>query len=146
MNLAGFACILAMRRDGQAVEEIDDLAGASRTHPMMAFSLAAVLLSMAGIPPLAGFFGKLYVLQAAVASELYVLAVVGVVASVVSCFYYIRIIKTMYFDDVADALEPMARDLGAVLAVSTLVILFFIVLPGTIVSEATAAAQELFQR
>ena len=147
MNLAGFACIMAMRRDGQAVESIDDLAGASQTHPFMAFALGATLFSMAGIPPLAGFFGKLYVLSAAVESGLYVLAVVGVLASVVSCFYYIRIIKLMYFDEPTDALDsPMPRDLGVVLAISTAVILLFIVAPGAIVSEATAAAQELFQR
>lgn len=147
MNLAAFACIMAMRREGEAVETIDDLAGASQTHPMMAFALAAVLFSMAGIPPLAGFFGKLYVLSAAVESGLYVLAVVGVLASVVSCFYYIRIIKLMYFDDPAEALDgPMPRDLGAVLAVATAVILLFIAAPGAIVSEATTAAQDIYQQ
>ncbi len=145
MNLAAFACVMAMRRDGQAVESIDDLAGISTTHPFMAFALAAVLFSMAGIPPLAGFFGKLYVLSAAVDSGLYVLAVVGVVASVVSCFYYLRLIKIMYFDEATDALDgPMPRDLTVVLSLATAVILLFIILPGPIVSEATAAAQELF--
>ncbi len=146
MTLAAFACVMAMRRGGRAVETIDDLAGASRTHPWMAFGLAAVMFSMAGIPPLAGFFGKLYVLGAAVDSGLYVLAVVGVLASVVSCFYYIRIIKLMYFDEAADVLDgPMPRDLGVVLAIASLVILFFIVLPGPIVTQATLAAQELLQ-
>ncbi len=147
MNLAAFACVMAMQRDGQAVENIEDLSGASRTHPFMAFALAAVLFSMAGIPPLAGFFGKLYVISAAVDSGLYVLAVIAVIASVVSCFYYIRIIKLMYFDEAVDKLDgPMPRDLGFVLAVATVVILLFIVVPGPIVAEATAAAQELFQR
>lgn len=146
MNLAAFACVLGMRRDGEAVEDIDDLAGASRTHPAMALALAAIFFSMAGIPPLAGFFGKLYVLQAAVDAHLYVLAVVGVLASVVSCFYYIRLIKVMYFDEASDPLDgPMPRDLGIVLGAATVVILLFIVLPGPIVSEATAAAQQLFQ-
>jgi len=146
MNLAAFACVLAMRRDGAAVENVDDLAGASRTHPFMAFAFAMTLFSMAGIPPLAGFFGKLYVLGAAVESGLYVLAVVGVLASVVSCFYYIRLIKIMYFDEATDALDrPMPRDLNVVLGVAVAVILLFIVLPAPIVSEATAAAQELFQ-
>jgi len=147
MNLAAFACVMAMRRDGAAVESIDDLAGASRTHPFMAAALAAVLFSMAGIPPLAGFFGKFAVLTAAVDAELYILAVIGVVASVVSCFYYIRLIKIMYFDEATDALDgPMARDLSVVLGLATAVILLFIVIPGPIVTEATAAAQELFQR
>ncbi len=146
MTLAAFACVMAMRRGGRAVETIDDLAGASRTHPMMAFGLAAVMFSMAGIPPLAGFFGKLYVLGAAVESGLYLLAVVGVLASVVSCFYYIRIIKLMYFDEATDALDgPMPKDLGIVLAIASIIILFFIVLPGPIVSQASLAAQELFQ-
>lgn len=146
MNLAAFACVMAMRRDGDPVEDIDDLAGASRTHPAMALALAAVLFSMAGIPPLAGFFGKLYVLQAAVAADLYILAIVGVLASVVSCFYYIRLIKVMYFDEASDQLDgPMPRDLGLVLGVATIVILLFIVVPGPIVSQATAAAQQLFQ-
>jgi NADH-quinone oxidoreductase subunit N len=146
MTLAAFACVMAMRRGGRGVETIDDLAGASRTHPMMAFGLAAVMFSMAGIPPLAGFFGKLYVLGAAVESGLYLLAVVGVLASVVSCFYYIRIIKLMYFDEATDALDgPMPKDLGIVLAIASIVILFFIVLPGPIVSQASLAAQELFQ-
>lgn len=147
MNLAAFACVMAMRRDGEPVESIDDLAGASQSHPLMAFALAAILFSMAGIPPLAGFFGKLYVLSAAVESGLYALAVVGVLASVVSCFYYIRIIKLMYFDEPTEALDgPMPRDLGIVLAISAAVILLFIAAPGAIVSEATAAAEEIYQR
>ncbi|MGZ0187021.1 MAG: NADH-quinone oxidoreductase subunit NuoN [Alphaproteobacteria bacterium] len=147
MNLAAFACILSMQRDGHPVENIDDLAGASRTHPFMAAALTVVLFSMAGIPPLAGFFGKLYVLTAAVESGLFVLAVVGVLASVVSCFYYIRLIKIMYFDEATDAMDgPMPRDLGVVLAVAAAVILLFIVVPSPIVSTATAAAQDLFQR
>ena len=134
-------------RDGHPVENIDDLAGASRTHPFMAAALTVVLFSMAGIPPLAGFFGKLYVLTAAVESGLFVLAVVGVLASVVSCFYYIRLIKIMYFDEATDAMDgPMPRDLGVVLAVAAAVILLFIVVPSPIVSTATAAAQDLFQR
>ncbi len=147
MNLAAFAFILAMRRDEHAVETIDDLAGASQTHPYMALALAAVLFSMAGIPPLAGFFAKLYVLSAAVDSGLYVLAVVGVLASVISCFYYLRLIKLMYFDAPRDAMDsPMPRDLGLVLGVATAIILVFILIPSPIVATATAAAQELFQR
>jgi len=147
MNLAAFACILSMQRDGRPVENIDDLAGASQTHPFMAAALTVVMFSMAGIPPLAGFFGKLYVLTAAVEAGLIVLAVVGVLASVISCFYYIRLIKIMYFDEATDAMDgPMPRDLGIVLAIAALVILLFIVVPSPIVSTATAAAQDLFQR
>ena len=145
MNVGTFACILSMRRGGRMVESIEDLAGLSRSHPQMAAALAAFMFSMAGVPPLAGFWGKLYVFQAAVGAELYVLAVIGVLASVVSCFYYLRIVKLMYFDDAAEALD---RDIGgemkAVLAVCAAVILLFILVPGPIAGPATAAAASLF--
>ena len=145
MNVGTFACILSMRRGGRMVESIEDLAGLSRSHPLMAAALAAFMFSMAGVPPLAGFWGKLYVFQAAVGAELYVLAVIGVLASVVSCFYYLRIVKLMYFDDAAEALD---RDIGgemkAVLAVCAAVILLFILVPGPIAGPATAAAASLF--
>jgi NADH-quinone oxidoreductase subunit N len=145
MNLGTFACILSMRRGGRMVEGIDDLAGLSRTHPLMAAALAAFMFSMAGVPPLAGFWGKLYVFQAAVGSELYVLAVVGVLASVVSCFYYLRIIKLMYFDEASEPLDPsIGKDMAAVLLVSAAVILAFIFVPGPVTGPATAAAAALF--
>src|SRR6185312_12407513 len=92
MSLGTFAVILAMRRpDGGMVENIDDLAGLARTQPWMAFAMATMMFSIAGIPPLAGFFAKLYVFMAAVQAGLYWLAVVGVVASVVGAYYYLRI-------------------------------------------------------
>ena len=145
MNVGTFACILSMRRSGRMVENISDLAGLSRSHPLMAAALAAFMFSMAGVPPLAGFWGKLYVFQAAVGSELYVLAVVGVLASVVSCFYYLRIVKLMYFDDAVEALD---RDIGgemkAVLAVSSAVVLLFVLMPWPIAQPAAAAAAALF--
>jgi NADH-quinone oxidoreductase subunit N len=145
MNLGTFACILSMRRGGRMVEGIDDLAGLSRTHPLMAAALAAFMFSMAGVPPLAGFWGKLYVFQAAVGSELYVLAVVGVLASVVSCFYYLRIIKLMYFDEASEPLDPsIGKEMAAVLLVSAAVILAFIFVPGPVTGPATAAATALF--
>ena len=91
------------------VEEIDDLAGLSKTNPMMAFMLAMILMfSLAGIPPLAGFFAKFYVFLAAIEAGLYALAVIGVLASVVGAYYYLRIIKIMYFDEPAGGFEPMA--------------------------------------
>ena len=102
MTLGGFACILAMRRRGQMVEEISDLSGLSKTNPTLALALAIFMFSMAGIPPLAGFFGKLYVFLAAVDAGLYGLAIFGVLASVVGAYYYIRIVKVMYFDEPTD--------------------------------------------
>jgi NADH-quinone oxidoreductase subunit N len=145
MNIGTFACILSMRRGGSMVESLQDLAGLSKTHPLMAAALAAFMFSMAGVPPLAGFWGKLYVFQAAVGSGLYVLAVIGVISSVVSCFYYLRIIKIMYFDDVAEPLDPViGKEMAAVLMVSAVVVLAFIIVPGPITGPATAAAAALF--
>src|ERR1700759_3525091 len=127
MTLGTFACILAMRRDGLAVEAISDLAGLSRTHPTMAFFLAMLMFSRAGIPPLAGFFAKFYVFLAAINAGLYALAVIGVLTSVVGAYYYLLIIKTMYFDDAAEAFYPTPVELKLVLAVCGLFnVLFFL--------------------
>jgi NADH-quinone oxidoreductase subunit N len=144
MTLGTFAVILAMRRDGKAVEEIDELAGLARTHPTMAFMLAALLFSLAGIPPLAGFFAKFYVFLAAVEAGLYVLAVIGVLASVVGAYYYLRIVKIMYMDEPKAAFERMAPQLSVVLAISGLFTIFFFVYPGPIVAAAGLAAKSLF--
>ncbi len=144
MTLGTFACILSMRRDGQLVEEIGDLAGLARTKPAMAFFLAMLLFSLAGIPPLAGFFAKFYVFLAAIKAGLFTLAVVGVLTSVVGAYYYLAIVKTMYFDEPAKAFGPMPYELRAVLGVSGLFNLLFFVYPGPLVEAATAAAKSLF--
>ena len=144
MTLGTFACILAMRRNGEAIEEIDELAGLARTQPMVAFLLGALLFSLAGIPPLAGFFAKFYVFLAAIEARLYALAVIGVVASVVGAYYYLRIVKLMYMDEPKAAFEPMARPLGFVLGLSGLFVLLFFVYPAPLVAAAQAAAQSLF--
>ena len=99
MNVGAFIIILSMRRDNQIVEEIYDLKGISKTHPFLAFSFVTILFSMAGIPPLAGFFGKWLVFYSAVNANLVFLAIIGVLTSVVGAFYYLRIIKIMYFDE-----------------------------------------------
>src|SRR5579885_1801478 len=103
MTLGVFAVILAMRRSGGMVETIDQLAGLARTNPTMAFFMAMLLFSLAGIPPLAGFFAKFYVFLAAIKAGLYVLAVIGVVTSVVGAYYYLAIVKIMYFDEPAES-------------------------------------------
>jgi NADH-quinone oxidoreductase subunit N len=144
MTLGTFSCILSMRRDGQMVENISDLAGLARTNPTMAFFLAMLLFSLAGIPPLAGFFAKFYVFLAAIQAGLFGLAVIGVLASVVGAYYYLLIIKIMYFDEPAKAFEPMPYQLKAVLAVSGLFNLLFFVYPGPLVEAANAAAKSLF--
>ncbi|HXD07957.1 MAG TPA: NADH-quinone oxidoreductase subunit NuoN, partial [Burkholderiaceae bacterium] len=118
MTLGTFACILSMRRDGEMVENISDLAGLARTQPTMAFFLGLLLFSLAGIPPLAGFFAKFYVFLAAIKAGLYALSVIGVLASVVGAYYYLLIVKVMYFDDPAKAFQPMPGLLRLVLGVS----------------------------
>jgi NADH-quinone oxidoreductase subunit N len=144
MTLGTFACILSMRRDGRMVEEISDLAGLARTSPTMAFFFAMLLFSLAGIPPLAGFFAKFYVFLAAIKAGLFALAVIGVVTSVVGAYYYLAIVKVMYFDEPAKGLEPMPYELRAVLAVTGLFNLLYFVYPAPLVEAATAAAKSLF--
>jgi len=144
MTLGTFACILAMRRDGHMIEDIDALAGLSRTQPMMAFLLAMLLFSLAGIPPLAGFFAKFYVFLAAIHAGLYALAVIGVLLSVVGAYYYLRIVKLMYFDVPAERFEPMQAPLAAVLGVSGAFILLYFVYPAPLVAFAGVAAKSLF--
>ena len=145
MNIGAFAVILCMRRQGEAVEAIDDLAGLARTQPSLALALAIFMFSLAGIPPLAGFFAKIYVFIAAIDSGLYGLAIIGVLASVVGAFYYIRIVKLMYFDDPVAAFDrPIGREIGAVLIVCALVTLFFFAWPGVFADGADAVAAALF--
>jgi NADH-quinone oxidoreductase subunit N len=144
MTLGTFACIISMRRGETHVEEISDLAGLGRTNPGLAFFLAVLMFSLAGIPPLAGFFAKLYVFLAAIKAGLYVLAVLGVLASVVGAYYYLRIVKVMYMDEPAPAFSSMRGELRLVLAISGLFVLFFVVYPGPLVDAAAAAAKSLF--
>jgi len=144
MTLGVFAVILSMRRSGGMIESIDQLAGLSRSNPTMAFFLAMLLFSMAGVPPLAGFFGKFYVFLAAIKAGLYVLAVIGVLASVVGAYYYLAIIKTMYFDEPAEGFYAMPYELKLVLAVCGLFNVLFFLYPGPLIGAASAAARSLF--
>ena len=122
------------------VEDIGDLAGLARTQPTMAFFLAMLLFSLAGIPPLAGFFAKFYVFLAAIQAGLFALAVTGVVTSVIGAYYYLAIVKIMYFDEPAPRFEPMPVELRVVLGVSGVFVLFFIFIAGQIGSAAELAA------
>jgi NADH-quinone oxidoreductase subunit N len=145
MNLGTFAVILSMRRDGKMVEAIEDLAGLAKTRPALAFALGIFMFSMAGIPPLAGFFSKLWVFLAAIHAGLYVLSVIGVVTSVVGAFYYLRIVKLMYFDEAKGVFDrPIGAEMQAILIVSAVVVLLFFVLPGPLLTGAEAAASSLF--
>ena len=107
MNIGAFACILLMKRGNKYVEEIDELSGLSKNHPLISLGLLIILFSLAGIPPLAGFFAKFYIFMAVIESEMYTLAIIGLVTTVVSAFYYIRIIKVMYFDDARKPFEKI---------------------------------------
>ena len=144
MTLGIFACILAMSRGGRMVEDIEELSGLSRTQPLLAFMLAMLLFSLAGIPPLAGFFAKFYVFLAAIQAGLYALAVIGVLLSVVGAYYYLRIVKLMYFDAPAARFEPMPASLAGVLGVSGIFTLLYFVYPAPLVAVAGAAAKSLF--
>ena len=144
MTLGSFAVVISMRRDGMLVENISDLAGLSRTHPTMAFFFGLLLFSLAGIPPLAGFFAKYYVFLAAIKAGLFTLSVIGVLASVVGAYYYLLIVKIMYFDEPAKGFEPMPMLLRFVLGVSGLANLLFFVYPAPLVGAATVAAKSLF--
>ncbi|MGA3309356.1 MAG: NADH-quinone oxidoreductase subunit NuoN [Xanthobacteraceae bacterium] len=144
MTLGVFAVILSMRRSGGMVESIDQLAGLSRAHPTMAFFLAMLLFSMAGVPPLAGFFAKFYVFLAAIKAGFYVLAVIGVLASVVGAYYYLAIVKIMYFDEPAEEFYSMPDELKVVLGVCGLFNILFFLYPGPLIGVASAAAHSLF--
>ena len=144
MTLGTFAAILSMRIGDTYVEKISDLAGLARTNGSMAFFLAMMMFSLAGIPPLAGFFAKWYVFNASIQAHLYPLAVIGVLASTVACYYYLRIVKVMYFDDAAPAFARSSPIIRGVFLVSGVLVLLFWIYPGPIVTAADAAARSLF--
>jgi NADH-quinone oxidoreductase subunit N len=145
MTLGTFAVILSMRRRNVMVEQISDLSGLARTHPAMAFFLAMLMFSLAGIPPVAGFFAKFYVFLAAIKAGMYTLAVIGVLASVVGAYYYLAIVKTMYFDEAGERFDPMPHELKVVLGVSGLFNLLFFVYPSPLLESAALAARSLFE-
>jgi NADH-quinone oxidoreductase subunit N len=111
----------------------------------MAAVLTAFMFSLTGIPPVAGFFGKFFIFRAAINAEMYTLAVIGVLSSVVAAFYYLRIVKLMYFDDPTEAFDrPIGREMTVILAGTSLLVLLFFVVPGPVISGAAAAVSALF--
>ena len=130
MNLAFFSCLFMLRRNNEYYENIEDLSGLSKNHPVLSFSLLIILFSLAGIPPLAGFFAKFYVFMAVIEQQMYFLAIIGLLATVVAAFYYLRIIKIIYFDKEKDKFETNHHfGLKITLAISTIFILAYFVYP-----------------
>jgi NADH-quinone oxidoreductase subunit N len=139
-SVGTFGIIMLLRKDGQGITQIADLAGLSKTHPVLAYGMAAMMFSMSGIPPLAGFFGKLAVFQAAVESHFYTLAVIGVLSSVVAAWYYINIIRVMFFEDSAGEVNITNDKTGMIVTGAALAfIVLFVLMPGP-VSTLTAIA------
>ena len=130
MNLGIFACIFSMKRDGKYCENLNDLSGISKHHPILSISLLVFLFSLAGIPPLAGFFAKLYIFIAVIESKMYTLAIIGLLSTVISAFYYLRIIKIIYFDDASKSFDQI-KNLGisTTLFLSSLILVSFFVYP-----------------
>jgi NADH-quinone oxidoreductase subunit N len=145
MTLGTFACIMAMKRkDGNHVESVDDLAGLSQTNPLMASVLTVMMFSLAGIPPLAGFFAKYFVFMAAIEAHLYALAIIGVLASVVGAYYYLRVIKLMWFDDPKGEFARPSGVLRLVYGLSGLFVLAYVLIGGPIGTAAEVAARTFF--
>ena len=130
MNLAFFSCLFMLRRGDNYFEKIDDLSGLSKNHPILAFSMMVILFSLAGIPPLAGFFAKFYIFMAVIEQSMYFLAVVGLLSTVVAAFYYLRIIKIIYFDPEKEMYEKNHHiGLKLTLFLSTIFITAYFIYP-----------------
>jgi len=143
-TLGVFACVLAMRRKGQHLEQVSDLAGLAHNNKALAFVFAMLMFSLAGIPPLAGFFGKYFVFLAAVKSGLFALAIIGVVASVVGAYYYLRIVKIIYFDEPAEKFDALDGEVKWVAYASGAFALLFVGFANYLVNLAEAAAKSLY--
>jgi NADH-quinone oxidoreductase subunit N len=144
MTLGAFAVILSMKTENGRVESIADLSGLARTHPYMAAMLMVILFSLIGIPPLAGFFGKFYVFAAAMKSNLLALAIIGILTSVVSAYYYLRVVKVMYLDEPRAAFLPVGGEVRTVMTIAGLFVLLFWLYPSPLKVAAAGAAKSLF--
>jgi NADH-quinone oxidoreductase subunit N len=134
MNLAFFSCLLMLRRDEKYFENIEDLSGLSKKHPVLSFSFLIVLFSLAGIPPLAGFFAKFYIFSAVIEKSMYFLAIIGLLSTVIAAFYYLRLIKIIYFDSEKEKYESNHNiGLKISLAFSSIFILFYFLYPSPLI-------------
>ena len=134
MNLGLFSCLLMMRRNNEYYEDIDDLSGLSKNHPLLSLSLLIILFSLAGIPPLAGFFAKFYIFKAVLEQSMYFLAIVGLLSTVIAAFYYLRVIKIIYFDKEKEKYDQDHNIwLKFSLTFSTILILLYFVFPSQLI-------------
>jgi len=134
MNLAFFGCLFMLRRDDKYFENIEDLSGLSKNHPMLSFSFLIVLFSLAGIPPLAGFFAKFYIFSAVIEQSMYFLAITGLLSTVIAAFYYLRLIKIIYFDSAKEKYESNHNiGLKISLVFSSIFILFYFIYPSPLI-------------
>ena len=130
MNLGIFSCIFLMKRDGKYCETINDLTGISKHHPILSISLLIILFSLAGIPPLAGFFAKFYIFMSVIESKMYALAIIGLLSTVISAFYYLRIIKTIYFDETDKPFDEIKNlSISITLFLSSFILISFFIYP-----------------
>ena len=134
MNLGLFSCLLMMKRNNEYYEDINDLSGLSKNHPLLALSLLIILFSLAGIPPLAGFFAKFYIFKSVIEQSMYFLAIIGLLSTVVAAFYYLRIIKIIYFDEEKEKFDSDHNIwLKFSLTFSTILILLYFIFPSQLV-------------
>src|SRR5215468_9352773 len=144
MTLGAFACVLAMRRPQGMVEKIAELAGLAQTNLGLATVFGILMFALAGIPPLAGFFAKFYVFTAAVKEGLWPLAVLGVLASVVGAYYYVRVVKVMFFDEAKEKFLAVPMRAGLIMGITSLFVLLYVLWPAPLIAGADAAARTLF--
>ena len=139
MNLGLFSCLLMMKRNNKYYEDIEDLSGISKNHPMLSLSLLIILFSLAGVPPLAGFFAKFYIFKSVLEQSMYFLAIVGMLSTVVAAFYYLRIIKIMYFDKEKEMYDKdKCLPLKFSLTISTILILLYFIFPNKLVEMVSS--------
>ena len=133
MNMGTFACLYLMKVDGKYTEKIEDLSGLSKERPLFAFSFLILFFSLAGIPPLGGFFAKFFVFMSVIESELYALAIIGLLTTVISAFYYLKVIKFIYFDDNKIKFDEVRNiSVKATIFVSCLILSLYFISPSII--------------
>ena len=133
MNIAFFCCLFMLKRENQYFDKVEDLSGLSKNHPLLSLSMMIILFSLAGIPPLAGFFAKFYIFTAVIEQSMYFLAIVGLLSTVIAAFYYIRLIKVMYFDEQKDKYDlNHSFGLKMILVISSAIILIYFINPNII--------------
>ena len=130
MNIGIFGCLFLMKKDGKYCQDIKDLSGISKAHPLISISLLIILFSLAGIPPFAGFFAKFYIFLAVIENEMYTLAIIGLLSTVISAFYYLKIIKTIYFDEIQKPFDEIKNlSISGSIIISCFILSLFFLYP-----------------